>query len=162
MATRVKDLIEALQKWEDPEAVVMYQYITSEHKQSFISETEFAQVAEFLEQDEEFSDALSDLMNEWISKARAIVRDLSPCCSAPLFHEACDECKSETEFVPVCEVCGQVDERQELRRCTKHEANAEICFGCNYLEKIKGETMLDDGTTAKLCGACFTRVEGGE
>lgn len=159
MAYKVKQLIEALQKWEDPEAVVMYQYMTSQHKE--MNETEFGQVADYLETNEAFSDAMSEFMSAWITEARDIVSYLSPCCMANLFHEACEACYSETEFVPVCEVCGQVDERQELRRCTKHEANAEICFGCNYLEKIAGQTMLDDGTTAKLCGACFTRVEGG-
>lgn len=160
MAYKVKQLIEALTKWENPDAVILYQYMTSQNKD--MTETEFAHVADFLETNDEFQEAMTKFMAGWLSDARNACAELSICCMANIFAEACDGCGGETEFVPVCEVCGRVDERQDLRRCTKHEANDDICFGCNYLDKIAGETMLDDGTTAKLCGQCFNRVEGGE
>ena len=154
--TTVNQLINDLTKWHDGDAAILYQYITSEHKD--MNETEFSQVAQWLDMNEEFGDAMSELMGEWINEARQVLANVSTCCEAPLFHEVCEACYSETEFVPVCEVCGQVDNRQELTRCTKHE---RICFGCDYLKIITNETMLDDGQVVGICGECHNRTMGG-
>jgi hypothetical protein len=154
--TTVNQLINDLKKWHDGDAAILYQYITSEYKD--MNEAEFVQVAEWLERNDQFGDAMSELMNEWINEARQVLADLSPCCNAPLFHEVCEACYDETEFVPVCEVCGQVDERQELRRCVKHE---RICFSCNYLTIITHETMMDEGDVVGICAECHAKQLGG-
>jgi hypothetical protein len=154
--TSVNQLINDLKKWHDGDAAILYQYITAEN--GVMNNAEFVQVAEWLERNDQFGDAMSELMNEWINEARQVLADLSPCCNAPLFHEVCEACYDETEFVPVCEVCGQVDERQELRRCVKHE---RICFGCDYLKIITNETMLDDGQVVGICAECHNRTTGG-
>jgi hypothetical protein len=155
--TTVRQLIESLEKWHDGDAAILYQYITAEN--GVMNNAEFTQVSEWLEQNEEFADAMSETMNEWIARARAACVDQSPCCSAPLFHEICEDCNDMEMAVPVCEICGQVDARQDLKRCTTHE---RICFGCDYLKLITDETMLDDGTVAGICKECSDRVNGGQ
>lgn len=121
--TSVNQLIKDLKKWHDGDAKILYQYITNEN--GAMSDAEFVQVAEWLERNDQFGDAMSELMNDWINEARRVVADLSPCCDAPLFSEVCEACNDIQLAVPVCERCGQVDERQKLTRCTMHEgANA--------------------------------------
>jgi hypothetical protein len=154
--TTINDLIQSLKKYHDGESAVWYQYITAENTE--MNNAEFAQVSEWLELHDVFGDAMSEFMNEWIARARAACADLSPCCYAPLFSEICEDCNDLMLAVPVCEICGQVDARQDLKRCTTHE---RICFGCDYLKLITDETMLDDGTVAGICKECSDRVNGG-
>jgi hypothetical protein len=154
--TTVNQLINDLKKWHDGDAAILYQYITSEH--GAMNEAEFVHVAEWLDRNDQFGDAMSELMNEWINEARQVLANVSPCCNAPLFSEVCEGCKNVFDAVPVCEVCGQVDERQELRRCVKHE---RICFGCDYLTITPHETMMDDGAIVLICDECHNRTTGG-
>ena len=154
--TSVNQLINDLKKWHDGDAAILYQYITAEN--GVLNNAEFVQVAEWLERNDQFGDAMSELMNEWINEARQVLADLSPCCNAPLFHEVCEACNDIEISVPVCEICGQVDERQKLRRCTTHE---RICFGCDYLKIITHETMMDEGDVVGVCDECHNRINGG-
>ena len=69
MATTIARLIEELQNNYDPNEPVIYQFITTEHVPSGISQTEFEQVADYLE-DTELADRLSMKIFDYIEIAQ--------------------------------------------------------------------------------------------
>jgi hypothetical protein len=69
MATTIARLIEELQNHYDPNEPVIYQFITTEHVPSGISQTEFEQVADYLE-DTELADRLSMKIFDYIEIAQ--------------------------------------------------------------------------------------------
>lgn len=69
MATTIARLIEELQNNYDPSDVVIYQFITTEHVPTDISEGEFEDVADYLERTN-LADELSFKIFEYIEIAR--------------------------------------------------------------------------------------------
>lgn len=65
--TTVKQLIEQLQELHNPDEAIVFQYKVAEHTR--YSEEEFAEISDYLMNNDSFADESADFFNAWIVEA---------------------------------------------------------------------------------------------
>lgn len=71
--TTVKQLIEQLQKYHNPEDAIAFQYMVSEY--TSYSEEEFAPIASYLMDNESFGEESTEFFTAWITEANDVLTE---------------------------------------------------------------------------------------